>query len=125
MADNEELVERLSQRRGRLSVFYMQAERDEEPNPGTLASIIDVLQHIDSDQREYIGNQATLIEQLHKEVARLRGALEPFAKAGELFHGPPTDFDQCIYAPAAGDEYALSGNHLRQARAALTGEHNG
>ncbi len=47
-------------------------------------------------------------------------ALEPFAKAGELF--PPHDaalWDQCIYSPAAGDEYALCGDHLRTARAVL------
>lgn len=48
-------------------------------------------------------------------------ALEPFAKAGELFPGEDVDFDQCIYRPAAGDEYALYGNHLRAARRALEG----
>jgi hypothetical protein len=46
-------------------------------------------------------------------------ALEPFAKAGELFPDPAPEFDQCIYSPAAGDEYSLSGNDLRRARKAL------
>lgn len=52
---------------------------------------------------------------LEAENERLRKALEPFAKAGELFPGEDDDFDQCIYKPAAGDEYALCGNHLRAA----------
>lgn len=56
------------------------------------------------------------LEALRKRVAELEKALEPFAKAGELFPGEDADFDQCIYRPAAGDEYALSGNHLRAAR---------
>ena len=48
-------------------------------------------------------------------------ALEPFAKAGMLFEGDPgeTDFDQCIYKPAAGPEYSLCGDDLRRARATL------
>jgi hypothetical protein len=43
--------------------------------------------------------------------------LKPFAKAGELFQPrAPGDYDQCIYAPAAGPEYNLTGDHLRAAR---------
>lgn len=53
-------------------------------------------------------------------VRALMAALEPFAKAGELFTAPAVDgYDQCVYAPAAGQEYAISGNHLRAARDAL------
>ena len=56
------------------------------------------------------------------EIRRLREALRPFAKAGELF--PPRDeavSDQAIYAPAAGKEYSICGDDLRRARAALEG----
>lgn len=62
---------------------------------------------------------ATGIERLLKREEALQKALRPFAKAGELFDGPPVDFDQCIYNPAAGSEYALSGNDLRKARTTL------
>lgn len=49
--------------------------------------------------------------------ARVREVVGPFAKAGELF-GPrlSDEYDQCIYSPAAGDEYSLCGDHLRAAR---------
>lgn len=55
------------------------------------------------------------------EVEAIREVLEPFAKAGELFPDDAHEFafDQCIYRPAAGDEYALTGGHLRDARKAL------
>jgi hypothetical protein len=54
------------------------------------------------------------------EVAQMRRALQPFARAGTLFTGEPgmLDYDQCIYRPAAGDLYALSGDDLRRARIA-------
>lgn len=43
--------------------------------------------------------------------------LKPFAKAGELFQTrEPGDYDQCVYAPAAGSEYNLTADHLRAAR---------
>ena len=63
---------------------------------------------------------------LAEENRRLREALQPFAKAGELFPEAPgsVEFDQAIYKPAAGDEWSLCGDDLRRARAALssTGE---
>lgn len=57
-------------------------------------------------------------------IAELEAALSPFAKAGDLFSGEPgsVEFDQCIYAPAAGAEYNLCGDDLRRARAALAGK---
>lgn len=49
--------------------------------------------------------------------ARVREVVGPFAKAGELFgHRLSEEYDQCIYRPAAGDEYSLCGDHLRAAR---------
>lgn len=60
-------------------------------------------------------------EAVEARLAEAMKALGPFAKAGELFPGEDADFDQCIYRPAAGDEYALSGNHLRAARRVLEG----
>lgn len=64
--------------------------------------------------------QAAEITRLRAEVERKDAALKPFAKAGELFPGAvgTVEFDQCIYAPAAGPEYSLCGDHLRAARAA-------
>ena len=54
-------------------------------------------------------------------IKALEDALRPFAKSAELFPEPPgtVEFDQCIYAPAAGSAYNLCGDDLRRARAAL------
>lgn len=66
-------------------------------------------------------NRFERIGQLESELstlrARVREVVGPFAKAGELF-GPrlSDEYDQCIYSPAAGDEYSLCGDHLRAAR---------
>ncbi len=66
---------------------------------------------------------ADILERQAAEIERLRGALEPFAKAAALFDaGDYVNHDACIYRPAAGDEYSLSSGHLLAARAALTGE---
>jgi hypothetical protein len=63
------------------------------------------------------------LERQAAEIKRLRGALEPFAKAAALFDtGDYVNHDACIYRPAAGEEYSLSSGHLLAARAALTGE---
>lgn len=59
------------------------------------------------------------IETLSAEVERLREALKPFAKAGEIAGEPSPYGDWYAYRPAAGDEYAIFGQHLRDARAAL------
>jgi len=56
------------------------------------------------------------IAALKKEAADV---VRPFAKAGELFPEPQFDFEQCIYNPAAGPEYALGSSHLRTARSFL------
>jgi len=54
-----------------------------------------------------------------EEVVRLRNALAPFAKAGEIV-GPRGEYgDFFAYRPAAGDDYAITGDHLRAATAAL------
>lgn len=64
---------------------------------------------------------ATDRDALRAENERLREALRPFAKAGELFPEAPgsVEFDLCIYRPAAGSEWSLCGDDLRRARAAL------
>lgn len=49
-------------------------------------------------------------------IEMLRDALEPFAKAGELFSDRPKEiFDQLIYLPAAGENYKIVGDDLRKA----------
>lgn len=62
----------------------------------------------------------TRADQLRAEVEALKGALKPFAKAGELF-GPRerAGWDQLIYSPAAGEDYCIVADHLRAARTAL------
>jgi hypothetical protein len=85
--------------------FFMTLDGEKPPHKYHLAEAIEKLKA--QANREY------------NRAERLREALEPFARAGELFTGPPTDFDQCIYAPAAGNRYALSGNDLRKAREAM------
>ena len=66
---------------------------------------------------------ADTLERQAAEIERLRGALEPFAKAAALFDAEfYVEHDACIYRPAAGDEYSLDSGHLLAARAALTGE---
>lgn len=59
------------------------------------------------------------IERLNAANARLREALKPFAKAGELFCIGDEHLDMLIYAPAAGDEYRIVGDDLKRACAAL------
>lgn len=63
------------------------------------------------------------VERLRTVIERLQDALTPFSRAGALFSGAPGDaeFDQCIYKPAAGNEYSICGDDLRRARAALKG----
>ncbi len=57
--------------------------------------------------------------EVEAENTRLREALKPFAKAGSIAgeRNPYGDF--YAYRPAAGDEYAITGDHLRAAYAAL------
>lgn len=69
--------------------------------------------------QEHISDQAIDIVTLGQEVGRLREALKPFAKAGELFCIGDEHLDMLIYAPAAGDEYRIVGDDLKRARAAL------
>lgn len=59
-------------------------------------------------------------EAAEARLAEAMRVIEPFAKAGELFPNVSPgeiEYDQCVYLPAAGDEYALKGSHLRAARA--------
>jgi hypothetical protein len=54
-------------------------------------------------------------------AARMREALAPFAKAGELFarYPSPSGIWQLLYEPAAGPDYRLTSDHCLAARAAL------
>ena len=73
---------------------------------------------------------ATLSEAYVNRVLRiseLEAALKPFAKAGKLFSEITwlpvgSQDDARIYSPAAGDEYCLTGRHLRTASRALGGK---
>lgn len=59
-------------------------------------------------------------DEARAENERLREALAPFAKAGELFpERHPDGFDMVIYAPAAGPAYNIVAEDLRRARAAM------
>ncbi len=65
------------------------------------------------------------IEAQAAEIKRLREALKPFAKSGDLLVVAEDKGDFWAYRPAGGDEYGITGRHLLAARAALgepTGE---
>ena len=63
---------------------------------------------------------ATLIEAQAAEIEGLRKAVEPFAKAGQLFDtGDYAMYDASIYRPAAGDDFSLHSGHLLAARRAF------
>ena len=66
-----------------------------------------------------------LIKTQAAEIKRLREALKPFAKSGDLLVMAEDKGDFWAYRPAGGDEYGITGRHLLAARAALgepTGE---
>ena len=66
-----------------------------------------------------------LIKTQAAEIKRLREALKPFAKSGDLLVVAEDKGDFWAYRPAGGDEYGITGRHLLAARAALgepTGE---
>ena len=68
-------------------------------------------------RREFFTRAEKAESELSTLRARVREVVGPFAKAGELFgHRLSEEYDQCIYRPAAGDEYSLCGDHLRAAR---------
>lgn len=54
------------------------------------------------------------------ENERLREALGPFAKAGELFVDYPSELVAAVFSPAAGVEYGLTSAHLLGAHQALS-----
>jgi hypothetical protein len=75
---------------------------------------------LDFHRPRAVADHDATIARLSAELEAAREALEPFARAGELFdHYKDGDYDLCIYKPAAGDQYMLVGADLRRARAAL------
>ena len=53
-------------------------------------------------------------------IERLEAALQPFAKVGELFTAPEhMEYYAVLYNPAAGQEFQITEQHVRAARAAL------
>jgi hypothetical protein len=62
---------------------------------------------------------ADTIEAQARRIEALEGALRPFAKAGTLAGERDPRWDFYVYRPGAGDEYAIMGDHLRDATAAL------
>jgi hypothetical protein len=64
--------------------------------------------------------QGIEIAALADRVAKLEGALEPFARSGGLLVRAGDNGDFWAYRPAGGDEYAITGKDLLTARALLT-----
>lgn len=60
------------------------------------------------------------IARLRAENEKLRAALAPFAKAGELFIPDDRYSSMVCYAPSAGPEYWIESDHLVAARKALS-----
>ena len=89
---------------------------------GAADSFRDQVIAIDSDgpTARLMREAATLIEAQAAEIEGLRKALEPFAKAGQLFDtGDYAMYDASIYRPAAGDDFSLHSGHLLAARRAF------
>lgn len=57
--------------------------------------------------------------ELRAKVEKLRGALKPFAKSGDLLVMAGDSGNFWAYRPAGGDEYGITGTHLLEARATL------
>ena len=64
------------------------------------------------------------MDELKKECDALAGALEPFAKSGELLVNAGDSGKFWAYRPAGGDEYAITGGHLIAAHTTLA-QHKG
>jgi hypothetical protein len=101
-----------------------------------LPGLVERLRAVESSKPEFYNGNTTCwhrnpdgpeaadtLESLAAEIERLREALEPFARAAELFdYGPPTDgYDPLIYGPAAGTKFHIFASHLHTARKALGG----
>lgn len=84
---------------------------------GTIHAVLQAAGVIDEETGVLATARAKAAE---AERDKLRAALEPFAKAAELFepigYGTP---DMLVYSPAGGPEFRLTGAHLIAARAAL------
>ena len=64
---------------------------------------------------------ADRIEELEASLSEALAALEPFARAGKLFRKrDPEGYDELVYGPAAGDEYNITGDDLRNAHETVT-----
>jgi len=68
---------------------------------------------------EEAGLLTAYIEAQARRIEALEGALRPFAKAGAIAGERDPRWDFYAYRPAAGDEYAIMGDHLRTANATL------
>jgi hypothetical protein len=64
------------------------------------------------------------MDELKKECEALAGALEPFAKSGELLVNAGDSGEFWAYRPAAGNEYSITGGHLIAAHTTLA-QHKG
>ena len=64
------------------------------------------------------------MDELKKERDAMAGALEPFAKSGELLVNAGDSGKFWAYRPAGGDEYAITGGHLIAAHTTLA-QHKG
>lgn len=84
----------------------------------------DTYQAANSNNLELQRKATSQCDKLRAENARLREALTPLAKAGELFAGIPArpDCYAVLYNPAAGPEYQITEQHVRAAWAALQSE---
>lgn len=57
---------------------------------------------------------------LNKHINAMADALEPFAKVAQLFDTKPdSEYQACLYAPAAGDEYMITESDCKRAEVAL------
>lgn len=62
------------------------------------------------------------VEAAEAQRDEAREALRPFARAGSIAGERDPRWDFYAYRPAAGDEYAIMGDHLRKAHQVIEGQ---
>jgi hypothetical protein len=97
-----------------------EARIDAEAQLAEARKALDALTGPEADMRDY---HEGIVGSLAAKINAYEAAMEPFAKAGELFADPSPDYAhlELIWRPAAGDAYALYADHLRAARRAREG----
>ena len=91
---------------------------------GNTAGVGETLCGKHRDEHDLGQSKDAQIAALEAQCDALAGALEPFAKSGELLVNAGDSGKFWAYRPAGGDEYAITGGHLIAAHTTLA-QHKG